>query len=190
MANSPVLTSETGGASMAAVPTLGQVHEMVMQAMRDRAPAMYCELLANGEFDRVVDERVDLFDRTCSQLSSAATYKTLSANLPFEDGVRALEQAALRGATMLELSENTFGHNLTALLNAAVSEHLKTSVALSDEQQSEIAKATTYYNGKLFEYPAVGEAMKYYPSLPKLPLLIEAATSLIDALQKPCTEAT
>jgi hypothetical protein len=36
---------------------------------------MYRELLASGELERVVDERVDLSDETFSELSSAATRK-------------------------------------------------------------------------------------------------------------------
>jgi len=68
---------------MAAVPTLGQVHEMVMQAMRNRAPTMYRELLVNGEFERTVQERLELFDQIVSELSSAAPRK--SQRLPFEE---------------------------------------------------------------------------------------------------------
>jgi len=76
---------------MAAVPTLGQVHEMVMQAMRDLAPAMYRELLANGELERTVQERVESFDQIFSELSSAATRK--AQQLPLEEGMRGLEEA-------------------------------------------------------------------------------------------------
>ena len=96
---------------------------------------------------------------------------------------------SLRGATMLELSENPFGHNLALILKACESNDLDSSIAISAAQKVEICNATTYYNGKLFEYPAYGEAITGYPSLPDLGVLIEAATDLVGALEKPCQEA-
>jgi hypothetical protein len=96
---------------------------------------------------------------------------------------------SLGGASMLDLSEGAFGHNLRAILAAAEAQGLDKSVALSTEQKGEIRNTTTYYNGKLFEYPAYGEALRGYPSLPSLPLLLTAATILVDSLAKPCREA-
>jgi hypothetical protein len=96
---------------------------------------------------------------------------------------------SLHGATMLELSENRYGHNLDLILTAADSKGLQSFVRVSAEQRAEICKAAIYYAGKVFEYPAMGEACVGYPSLPKLELLIEAATLLIDSLAQSCKEA-
>ena len=96
---------------------------------------------------------------------------------------------SLHGATMLELSENAFGHNLEAILLAADAKGLQTQVALTQEHRVEICKAATYYVGKVFEYPAMGEALSGYPSLPKLELLFAAAKLLVETLAKPCREA-
>jgi hypothetical protein len=97
---------------------------------------------------------------------------------------------SLHEVTMLELSENPFGHDLQAILDAAQGKGLTNSVHLSAEQQAEIRKATAYYNGKLFEYPAYGEAMQGYPLLPNLSILIDVAMLLAGALAKPCREAS
>jgi hypothetical protein len=77
---------------MAAVPTLGQVRQMVTQAMRDRAPTMYAELLATGELEQVIQERVDLFDQTFSSISMEVNTKALTSNLPFQEHLQMLEQ--------------------------------------------------------------------------------------------------
>jgi hypothetical protein len=96
---------------------------------------------------------------------------------------------SLHGATMLELADSAYGHNLDAILTAAETKGLQSYVRVSDEQRAEICKAATYYAGKVFEYPAMGEACVAYPSLPKLELLLEAATLLVDSLAQPCKEA-
>ncbi|MDP9263753.1 MAG: hypothetical protein M3O85_05475 [Acidobacteriota bacterium] len=96
---------------------------------------------------------------------------------------------SLHGATMLELSENAFGHNLKKILKAAEAKGLQTQVALTQEHRVEIRKAATYYAGKVFEYPAVGEALVGYPRLPKLELLFAAAEVLVDTLEQPCRES-
>src|SRR5689334_11928359 len=79
--------------TMAAVPTEPQVREMIVEAMRDRAPGMYRELTASGEFGHVVQARVDLFDEIFATISSEATTKVLGLHLPFEEGVAMLEAA-------------------------------------------------------------------------------------------------
>ncbi len=83
---------------------------------------------------------------------------------------------SIRGATMLELSESSYGHNLETILTAAEGKGLLSQVSVSEEHLAEIRKAAVYYGGKVFEYPAVGEAYRCYPSLPTLGVLIEAAT--------------
>lgn len=77
---------------MAAVPTNSQVRQMVLQAMQSQAPEMYLSLQASGELERAVNDRVDLFDQTFSELSNQGTSKMLRSNLPFEEGVRLLEE--------------------------------------------------------------------------------------------------
>jgi hypothetical protein len=96
---------------------------------------------------------------------------------------------SLHGATMLELSEGAFGHNLEAILIAAEAKGLQTQVALTHEHRAEICKAATYYAGKVFEYPAMGEASDGYPGLPNVELLFAAAELLVDTLAQPCREA-
>ena len=90
---------------------------------------------------------------------------------------------------MLELSENAYGHNLEAILAAAESKGLSAQVTLTMEQRTEVTKAAAYYAGKVFEYPAIGEAMGGYPGLPRLDVLLEAANALVECLAQPCREA-
>jgi hypothetical protein len=96
---------------------------------------------------------------------------------------------SIHGATMLELSESGYGHDLNAILLAADAKHLQAQVALTDEHRDEIVKASTYYAGKVFEYPAMGEALNAYPGLPNLDVLIAAAQVLVQALDLPCKQA-
>lgn len=96
---------------------------------------------------------------------------------------------SLHGATMIELSENAFGHNLEAIVFAADAKDLQSQVALTDNHREEIRKASLYYAGKVFEYSAGGEALRGYPGLPKLEVLFAAAELLASALAQPCREA-
>jgi len=96
---------------------------------------------------------------------------------------------SLRGAAMLELAEGPYAHNLDTLLQKAVENGLTAMVPLTDIQTTGISLATTYYAGKVFEYPAIGEALCAYPQLPPLEALFEAAASLVDTLCQPCREA-
>lgn len=97
---------------------------------------------------------------------------------------------SLHGATMLELSENAFGHNLETLLEAAEGKGLPTQVPLTPQQRAEVCKAALYYAGKVFEYPAMGEAVGAYPSLPRLEVLFAAASLLVENLAQPCRDAS
>jgi hypothetical protein len=96
---------------------------------------------------------------------------------------------SLHGASMLELSESAYGHNLDTILAAAESKGLSAQVTFTLEQRAEITKAATYYAGKVFEYPAVGEALGGYPILPRLDALLKAANALVERLAQPCREA-
>lgn len=95
---------------------------------------------------------------------------------------------AFLGSPMLQLAEAAFGHNLERILDKAKEGKLGDHVRLTPDQTSEIYRASQYYNGKLFEYPAVGEAMKGYPNMPNIETLLEAAATLVDQLRGPCQE--
>ena len=61
--------------------------------------------------------------------------------------------------------------------------------AAGDGDWFEIVNASDYYAGKVFEYPAMGEAANAYPRLPNLDVLIAAAQLLVQTLELPCKEA-
>ena len=90
---------------------------------------------------------------------------------------------------MLELADGPYGHNLEAILQKADENGLETFVPLTATQRSAIRLATVYYSGKVFEYPAVGEAISGYPRMPPLGALLEAAIALVDSLRQRCEEA-
>ncbi len=90
---------------------------------------------------------------------------------------------------MLALADGSLGHDLEALLAAAQDKGLSGLIKLTDEQAEEIRKANAYYVGKVFQYPALFEAVRGYPALPALALLTGAASVLVEALHKPCREA-
>jgi hypothetical protein len=96
---------------------------------------------------------------------------------------------SVQGATMLQLSENAYGHNLDALLKAAEGERLLSTVQLSGSQRDQIAKASDYYAGKVFQYPAVAEALRAYPGLPDIETLFAAAECIVKSLEIACKEA-
>ncbi len=91
---------------------------------------------------------------------------------------------SLQGAAMLELADGSFGHNLEAILQKADEKHLGIHVNINDAH-----KASLYYAGKVFEYPAIGEALSAYPSMPVIDTLFEVATILVDSLRQQCLEA-
>lgn len=96
---------------------------------------------------------------------------------------------SLKGAAMLELADGSYGHNLEAILQKAEEKHLSKHVKLTLEHKAEVRKASLYYSGKVFEYPAVGEALSGYPSMPKIDILITVAELLVTSLSKECEEA-
>jgi hypothetical protein len=95
---------------------------------------------------------------------------------------------SLKGATMVELSDPDYGHKLQKILTDANKKSLQSTVSLSAEQLTEISKAEYYYKGKVFEYPAVGEAINSYPELPDSEILFSAATRLVESLEKLCKQ--
>lgn len=97
---------------------------------------------------------------------------------------------SLRGATMLAMATDGYGHDLHAALEKAEAHGIGSTVGLTPVVRSEILKASEYYMGKVFEYPAVAEAMVGYPMLPKREVLLAAAGLLVDKLAEPCKEAS
>ena len=96
---------------------------------------------------------------------------------------------SLKGHPMVNLAEGQLGHKLSAILNEAELIGLLDAVPLTIAHREAIKGAETYYAGKVFEYPAVGEALAAYPSMPSLTVLFEAGALLTSSLAKPCREA-
>ncbi len=96
---------------------------------------------------------------------------------------------SIQGSEMLHLAGGQFGHKLAPLLTSALDGGLLDLAPLNREHLEAIRRAETYYAGKVFEYPAVGEALSAYPAMPPLDTLVEAAILLTNALAKPCREA-
>lgn len=96
---------------------------------------------------------------------------------------------SLKGSAMVHLADGQFGHKLGVILKEAEAADLKALVPLTAVHRSAIASAESYYAGKVFEYPAVGEALSAYPSMPPLDALFAAAALLTKSLAKPCREA-
>lgn len=96
---------------------------------------------------------------------------------------------SLQGASMLELADGSHGHNLEAILEKATKQHLRKHVGLTDIHIAAVRKANLYYAGKVFEYPAIGEALSAYPSMPAIDTLFEVAIILVDSLRELCLEA-
>lgn len=95
---------------------------------------------------------------------------------------------SLKGDTMLKLAENAFGHNLTNIFAHAEAQGILSEIPLTNLHCDEIQRAAEYYGEKVFEYPAVGEAIRAYPRLPDLSLLLEAAEVMCNCLEAPCRE--
>ena len=96
---------------------------------------------------------------------------------------------SLQGTIMLELADGAYGHNLEVILRKADERNLAASVTLTEAQRVAIRDASIYYTGKVFEYPAIGEAMSAYPHMPALDILYEAADILVNSLRQLCLEA-
>ncbi|MGJ4953309.1 hypothetical protein [Bradyrhizobium sp. HKCCYLS20291] len=82
-----------------------------------------------------------------------------------------------------------FSHDIQKLLEEALKRGLEEYASLSSEQKETIARASSYYNEKVFEYPSLPEAAQAYPGDPPLGPLIAAAQALVSSLYEPCQEA-
>jgi hypothetical protein len=96
---------------------------------------------------------------------------------------------ALKGKLLLELAGGPYGHDLKFLIEEADRNDLRELVTLDDQQRSQIVVASEYYGEKVFEYPAVSEALFGYPKMPDTDVLIAAAEALIEPLKEPCRSA-
>lgn len=96
---------------------------------------------------------------------------------------------SLKGSAMVDLAGGQFGHKLSVILKEAEAADLLALVPLTAVHRKAITSAESYYAGKVFEYPAVGEAFSAYPSMPPLFALFEAAVLLTKSLATPCREA-
>jgi vacuolar-type H+-ATPase subunit E/Vma4 len=66
---------------------------------------------------------------------------------------------------------------------------LQEFVKLTGEELAEIKKASNYYERKIFEHPAVVEAVSAYPGDPDVVYLLSAAERLVEGLYHPCLSA-
>ena len=60
---------------------------------------------------------------------------------------------------------------------------------LGSEHVEEIQRADKYYSEKVFEYPAISEAIEGYPQKPNLVVLRSAAELLVIRLEALCLDA-
>jgi hypothetical protein len=90
---------------------------------------------------------------------------------------------------MERLAGGPFGHDLDTLLTEAMNNGIADLVNLDARQLAHIRFASTYYQEKVFEYPAVAEALRAYLGNPDANLLLSAAEALVAALREPCLNA-
>lgn len=93
---------------------------------------------------------------------------------------------SLKKYSLEQLAGGALAHDLEALLAEAERHGLCSFVHFGDSQRIEIRRASVYYVEKVFEYPAVDEALRAYPKRPDTTLLIGAAEKLVAALHGPC----
>jgi hypothetical protein len=96
---------------------------------------------------------------------------------------------SLKGRSLKRLAGVKFRHDLESLLTKAEQNGLPTLVTLEEHHKFQIRRASSYYADKVFEYPAVFEAMRCYPEYPDTAVLISAAEILIPVLREPCLNA-
>jgi len=91
------------------------------------------------------------------------------------------------GITLKELAG--YGHSLVKLLRAAENRGITADVSLGSEHVEEIQRADNYYSEKVYEYPAIWEAIEGYPQNPNLVVLRSAAELLVIRLEALCLDA-
>jgi len=75
---------------------------------------------------------------------------------------------------------------LGRLLSKAQSLGLDGLIRFRIKEVTEIRKASLYYARKVFEYPALAEALRGYPKRPDFNALLAVADELIAAIREPC----
>lgn len=96
---------------------------------------------------------------------------------------------SLNGYELIKLSGGAFGHNLENILAEAQKLKIDSAACLTSIHKAEIYKASQYYSEKIFEYPALWEAIQAYPSRPDTSILIEAAEVLVSSIFDRCLHA-
>jgi hypothetical protein len=93
---------------------------------------------------------------------------------------------SLKGYPLMQLSGGVYGHDLQNLLEQADAHGLAEMVPLSAEERWAMECAATYYRNKVFEYPALVEAVRGYGGDPSsIDCLLNAGKRLIDSLRDP-----
>lgn len=96
---------------------------------------------------------------------------------------------SIQGHSLEKLSGQPLAHNLENLLEEARKLSLEKMVPMEDRHIFQIKRASEYYGDKVFEYPAIYEAVRAYPQLPDIHVLLEVADALVTALAEPCLHA-
>jgi hypothetical protein len=93
----------------------------------------------------------------------------------------------LKGETLV--GARRYSHRIAQLLAVCQKQNLKELVPLTEPERREIKRADPYYDGKVFEYPFIGQAARAYPGDPDVAPLLSAAERLVDGLYEPCRDA-
>lgn len=101
-----------------------------------------------------------------------------------ELGLRAF--VSLAAGSLDDSARRAGGHDLGRLLSKAQSLGLDGLIRFRIKEVSEIRKASLYYARKVFEYPALAEALRGYPKRPDFKALLTVADELIAAIREPC----
>ena len=92
------------------------------------------------------------------------------------------------GITLKELAGRKYGHNLGSKHVEIRGDAAKFG-GTKKLHNEEIARADKYYSEKVFEYPAISEAIEGYPQKPNLVVLRSAAELLVIRLEALCLDA-
>jgi hypothetical protein len=101
-----------------------------------------------------------------------------------ELGLRAF--VSLSARSLEDTGRRASGHDLARLLSKAQSLGLDRFIRFRVKEVNEMRKASLYYSRKVFEYPALAEALRGYPKRPDFRALLGAADELIAAIREPC----
>ena len=93
------------------------------------------------------------------------------------------------GITLKELAGRKYGHSLGSKHVEIRGDAAKFG-GTKKLHNEEIARADKYYSEKVFEYPAISEAIKAYPRKPNLAVLCSAAKLLVTCIEALCLSTT